>query len=63
MDIEIDKEKLLQDYLDECIKYWRKADKKGIYYAEYYIDAYQSVRTFYFGKTLENDKEKDKEEE
>ena len=34
----------LKNYLDNCIWHWRKKKKEGRREAQYYIDAYQSVR-------------------
>ena len=43
----------LKDYLDRCIEYWRKQrDEEKNPTAQYYIDAFQSVRTTIFGETL-----------
>jgi len=47
--------KEVKEYLDGCIRYWRKQrDEKGKYseIAVYYIDAFQSVRTSLFGELL-----------
>lgn len=44
----------VKDYLDKCIKYWRKKrDEENCDYAKYYIDAFQSVRASVFGDVLE----------
>ena len=40
----------VKNYLDKTIESWRK--KKDDETAEYYIDAFQSVRTSLFGDTL-----------
>ncbi len=46
--------KKIKKYLDNCIIFWRnKRDKENSKIALYYIDAYQSVRSSIFGKTLE----------
>jgi len=44
----------IRTYLDESIEHWRSSDEP---YAEYYVDAFQSVRTSLLGETLplEND--------
>jgi len=42
----------VKTYLDDCIKYWRLRESKGITIAQYYIDAYQSVRVSLFGERL-----------
>lgn len=43
-------------YLDLAIMRWRlRRDNDGSEIAEYYIDAYQSVRTSLFGETLSAD--------
>lgn len=45
----------VKKYLDECIVFWRKkrdSDGEKAEMFEYYIDAYQSVRTSLFGETL-----------
>lgn len=42
-------EESVKNYLDDCIKFWRK-DKRKI--SKYYIDAYQSMRISLFGKLL-----------
>jgi len=39
-------------YLDRCIVFWRNKRKQGDAMAEYYIDAYQSVRISIFGELL-----------
>lgn len=40
-------------YLDRCIVHWRnKRDKENDKQANYYIDAFQSVRETLFGETL-----------
>jgi hypothetical protein len=40
----------VKEYLDKCIKHWRKQKQYGNEAARYYIDAYQSVRTNLFGE-------------
>ena len=39
----------VREYLDSCIHYWRDDPSP---HAQYYIDAFQSVRTSLFGETL-----------
>ena len=39
----------VREYLDSCIRYWRDYPSP---HAQYYIDAFQSVRTSLFGETL-----------
>lgn len=49
-------EKDVKVYLDRAISFWRrKRDEGGIPHANYYIDAYQSVRISLFGETLPAD--------
>ena len=43
-------EENVKEYLDDCIAYWRNANKD---YSVYYLDAYQSVRISLFGEPLE----------
>lgn len=51
-------EKDIKEYLDECIRYWRKRkyqdEMNGSNYTmtTHYIDAFQSVRMSLFGKLL-----------
>ena len=40
------------EYLDACIRHWRRAREKGVERALYYVDAYQSVRTSLLGELL-----------
>lgn len=42
----------VQQYLDDNIRHWRKKNKEGRREAQYYIDAYQSVRMSLFGELL-----------
>lgn len=42
-------EAYVKGYIDECIRHWRGSDEP---HAEYYVDAYQSVRASVFGETL-----------
>ena len=64
---------IVKDYLDTCIRYWRKellkeTDKErwegceeGVLRARCYIDAFQSVRTTLFGELLPaEERERDK---
>lgn len=44
--------KAVMNYIDECIIYWRAERKNGDSMAQYYIDAFQSVRTSMFGELL-----------
>jgi len=46
-------EQAVKEYLDECIRFWRTSDDT---HAEYYVDAFQSVRTSLFGRTLPMDR-------
>lgn len=49
-------EDVVKDYLDTCIKHWRKRREfRGYEYAIYYIDAYQSMRNSLFGELLEGE--------
>lgn len=43
------RKKKVINYLDKCIKYWRKSKEK---YSIYYVDAFQSVRSSLIGKLL-----------
>ncbi len=36
---------MMQDYLDQCVSFWRQQEEKGSKVAEYYIDAFQSAKT------------------
>lgn len=48
----------VRKYLDKCIVFWRKKRDGGgedAKMAEYYVDAYQSVRVSLFGETLATD--------
>ena len=47
--------KEIKKYLDECIRFWRKKRDEGDSIAEYYVDAFQSVRISIFGKLLEKE--------
>lgn len=40
----------VKDYLDRCIRFWRKHQDEKI--KVFYIDAFQSVRVSLFGETL-----------
>ena len=43
----------IQKYLDKCIIFWREQRKKEhMLFADYYIDAFQSVRKTLFGELL-----------
>ncbi len=42
----------VQEYLDNCIRYWRNNDSD---YAKYYVDAFQSIRSSMFGEALPKD--------
>ena len=52
------KKKDVKEYLDSCIRFWRKkrevakAKKDGTLIADCYVDAYQSVRSSLFGELL-----------
>jgi len=54
-------EEKVKEYLDGCIRNWRKVGDNGVpgmpeydkNIATYYIDAYQSVRVSLFGELLE----------
>ena len=43
---------LIKQYLDNCIRHWRKQERKGDETAKYYIDAYQSTRLTLFHEIL-----------
>lgn len=43
---------LAKQYLDNCIRHWRKQKRDGNKTAKYYIDAYQSCRLSLFGELL-----------
>lgn len=51
-------EKDVKDYIDTCIRLWRRKYRDSIFdederlVAACYVDAYQSVRTSLFGETL-----------
>ncbi len=48
--------KSIKKYLDQCIKYWRyKRNKENDQIAEYYIDAFQSIRNSIYGECLSNE--------
>ena len=47
-------EDAVKEYLDKCIRYWRKQKQA---YAVYYVDAYQSLRISLFGETLKEPKD------
>lgn len=51
-------EEAVKAYLDKAIRQWRKSDE---YYAIYYVDAFQSVRTSLFGLLLPKEEKEDKE--
>ena len=53
----IDTREEIQNYLDACIEYWRGEVAKNIDHAEYYVDAYQSVRISIFDSTLPEEEE------
>jgi hypothetical protein len=42
----------LRGYLDQCIRLWREKKYAGDPIAEYYIDAFQSVRASLFDELL-----------
>lgn len=42
-------EEHIRTYLDECIEHWRASDAD---FAEYYVDAFQSVRASMLGELL-----------
>lgn len=44
----------VKQYLDKCIRYWRKQSPE---FAFYYIDAYQSIREVLFGEQLPMEEE------
>ena len=54
-------EKDIKEYLDKCIRYWRKkkikADKETWNMACHYIDAFQSIRISLFDNALPIDKD------
>ena len=55
-EVEFSKE-AIKNYLDTAIRRWRKsADSIEVGYAQYYIDAFQSVRVSLFGELLPLDK-------
>jgi len=43
----------VREYLDQCIRFWRKVDYP---FARYYINAFQSVRVSLFGELLNKEK-------
>lgn len=43
----------LTRYLDDNIEFWRDRAARGDPVADYYVDAYQSVRVSFTGKTLQ----------
>jgi len=52
----------IKEYLDRSIRYWRKKRREDEYdldteekVADYYIDAFQSVRMTLFGELLSED--------
>lgn len=45
----------VKQYLEECIVYWRKQSMLGNPIADYYVDAYQSMRRSIYGEELEKD--------
>lgn len=46
----------LLDYLDKAICHWRNSKED---FAKYYVDAFQSVRSSIFGKTLPQEEKKE----
>jgi hypothetical protein len=48
--------KNIEEYLDDCIRHWRKKRAEGSVAARYYIDAFQSVRTSLFNQLLPPEK-------
>jgi hypothetical protein len=42
----------VKEYLDRCIIHWRKKRDEGDAIAEYYVDAFQSIRMSLFGELL-----------
>ena len=49
--IQFEKTKVIE-YLDACIRHWRRENELGNITARYYIDAFQSVRISLFGELL-----------
>lgn len=54
--VDFEKKEVIE-YLDLCIRYWRKARDNGDEKAIYYVDAFQSVRISLFGDFLKEDDE------
>lgn len=45
-------EEAVKEYLNKCIRYWRKQPPKDPDFALEYIDAYQNIRAALFGEKL-----------
>jgi len=49
---------VVMEYIDNCIRFWRKKRETEDDMAAIYVDAYQSIRMSLFGEFLDGDEEK-----